>query len=190
MNAIANSHCSDFAERLRAATRPAHRALDHHPLLAPLTRTPLTEKDYARALAALHGPQRAIENVLSGFAPEMQFPPRLADLEADLDALGTTPLPLMAELPRFDSVDQLIGAMYVIEGSNLGGTVIVRLLDESLPAAMPRLFFANSGGHARWGKFWEFATGYCLEENFAVTAEAACLTFGLYKEHLDRCQQV
>jgi heme oxygenase len=120
----------------------------------------------------------------------MQFPPRLADLEADLDALGTTPLPLMAELPRFDSVDQLIGAMYVIEGSNLGGTVIVRLLDESLPAAMPRLFFANSGGHARWGKFWEFSTGYCLEENFAVTAEAACLTFGLYKEHLDRCQQV
>jgi heme oxygenase len=188
MNAI--GHNSVFADRLREATRPAHRALDHHPLLAPLARTPLTEKDYAKALAALHGPQRAIENVLRGFAPEMQFPPRLADLEADLKALCTSPFQLMAELPRLDSVDQLIGAMYVIEGSNLGGAVIARLLDESLPAAIPRLFFANSGGNARWGKFWEFAAGYCLEANFAITAEAACFTFGLYKEHLDQCQHV
>jgi heme oxygenase len=186
MNAIAQ--CATLADRLREATRTAHRALDHHPLLAPLTRTPLAPGDYRNALAALHGPQQAIEKLLVGFAPEIEFPPRLADLESDLMALGASPFPLMAELPQFDTINQLIGAMYVIEGSNLGGAVIARLLAESLPAAMPRTFFSNSGGKARWEKFWAFSTGYCCEESFALVADAACLTFNLYKTHLDQCQ--
>ncbi len=176
-----------FAEQLRAATRSAHRALDHHPLLAPLTRSPLTAGDYINALAALHGTQQAIECWLDDFAPQADFPPRLADLQSDLAALGASPFPLMAELPKFDSDAQRIGAMYVIEGSNLGGIVIARLLDESLPADVPRRFFANSGGKRRWEKFWQFAAAHCRDENLTIVADAACETFNLYKDHLDRC---
>ena len=178
---------NDFAEQLRAATRAAHRALDHHPLLAPLTRSPLKAGDYINALAALHGPQQAVECLLHGFAPQADFPPRLADLHSDLAALGAGSFQLMAELPKFDSDAQRIGAMYVIEGSNLGGIVIARLLDESLPAEIPRSFFANSGGKRRWEKFWQFAGAHCSDANFTVVADAACETFNLYKVHLDRC---
>jgi heme oxygenase len=188
MTAIGQIHI--FADRLREATRPAHHALDHHPLLTPLTHSPLSERNYTHALAALHGPQKAIEKVLSGFAPEIEFPPRLAELDSDLNALGVTPFQLMAELPRFDSVDQMIGAMYVIEGSNLGGAVIARLLEESLPAGTPRVFFANSGGKPRWQKFWRFSTSFCREESFTTVVDAACRTFNLYKIHLDRCQLI
>ena len=185
MNAIGQFH--RFADQLREVTRSAHRAHEHHPLLVPLTRSPLNESDYSKALAALHGPQQAIENMLSGFAPESEFPARLADLESDLNALGVSPFQLMVDLPQFNSVDQLIGAMYVLEGSNLGGAVISRLLDQSLPGGIPRDFFANSGGKARWEKFWAFATASCQDENFAIAAAAACTTFNLYKTHLDLC---
>lgn len=180
-------HSGEFAERLRDATRLAHRALDHHPLLAPLISSRLSESDYAKALAALYGPHRAIEIVLSGFAPQEEFPSRLDDLESDLATLGIHAIPLMASVPKFDSNAQLFGAMYVIEGSNLGGAVIARLLNQSLKPTTPKAFFGNSGGTARWAKFQQFAIGYYIEENFVQIVEAATKTFNLYKNHLDLC---
>lgn len=155
-------------------------------MLAPLIRTPLTKHDYTQALAALHGPQKAIENMLKEFVPAADFPARLADLESDLEILGAIPFPLVTALPRLDTADQLIGAMYVIEGSNLGATAIARVLDQSLPQGLPKSFFANSGGKARWEKFWSFAAVHCRhEDNFSVMASVACATFELYKTHLD-----
>lgn len=185
MNVVGQLHA--VAEQLRAATRAAHRALDHHPLLVPLTRSPLSAGDYINALAVLHGPQQAIESSLLGFASPVDFPPRLSDLQSDLDALGASPFQLMTELPKFESDTRRIGAMYVIEGSNLGGIVIARLLDQSLPAEMPRRFFANSGGKRRWEKFWQFAGPHCHAGNLTMIADAACETFNLYKVHLDNC---
>mgnify|MGYP000857464965 FL=1 len=178
---------TQIAEQLRSATRTAHRALDHHPLLTPLTRSPLSPAAYANALAALHGPQKAIEEALSGFVPENDFPSRLPDLEHDLEILRIAPFPLMAALPCFNSAAQRIGALYVIEGSNLGGAVIARLLDESLPASFPRQFFARAGGNARWEKFWQFAAVNAENDRFSVTTETACKIFQLYKMHLDQC---
>jgi heme oxygenase len=184
----AKSRAEIFANRLREATRPAHRALDHHPILAPLSRSPLSLSVYARALAALHGPQQAIECLLGSFAPGLQFPPRLADLERDLSTLGASPFPLMAEIPEYQSESQLLGVMYVIEGSNLGGAVIARQLALGLPITAPRDFFGKSGGPSRWENFWRFAASHFLDDNIAIVEDAACTIFGLYKEHLDRCQ--
>lgn len=180
------SPIKSIAELLRESTRLAHRALDHHPLLAPLSHCPVTRTTYADALAALHGPQRAIEGMLCGFTPETDFPSRLADLESDLESLGISPFELSVDLPRVDSAEQLIGIMYVIEGSNLGGAVIARLLEESLPAAVPRKFFSNAGGHARWEKFWQFAATRYREGNAQAMTDSACQTFALYKAHLDQ----
>ncbi len=184
----ANDKLCAFADHLREATRSAHRTLDHHPVLAPLTRSPLSVAAYAKALAALHGPQQAIERMLGSFAPGTQFPPRLADLDRDLALLGLSPFPLMAEIPQCVSEPQLMGALYVIEGSNLGGAVIARQLTLSLPIAVPRDFFEKSGGPPRWGDFWRFAAEHCLAENIAIIEDSACKIFNLYKEHLDRCQ--
>src|SRR5574343_10593 len=177
---------TDFAERLREATRTAHRELDHHPLLAPLVRPVLSEHDYAKALAALCGPQQAIEEALEQFAPRELFPPRVNYLENDLRQIGISPYPLMSGLPGCESIACMIGVMYVIEGSNLGGTVIARQLAQSLPPDVPRTFFANTGSLARWQAFWGFAASQIREEDFPLVAEAAIQTFRMYKEHLDR----
>jgi heme oxygenase len=177
----------EFAKRLREATRPAHIVLDHHYLLAPLTRANLSMADYAKALAALHGPHCAIESVLCGFAPETEFPSRLPDLESDLNTLGTKAIPLSTAAAEFNSNEELIGAMYVIEGSNLGGAVISRLLEKSLSPNTPKRFFRNSGGTERWARYQQFASRYWHEESFGLIVEAANKTFMLYKNHLDSC---
>lgn len=178
----------EFAERLRGATRPAHRILDQHPLLLPLIRAPLSHADYGRALAALHGPQCALEARLGGFAPAADFPPRRADLESDLATLGVTAQPLLADLPEFDSPTSLLGAFYVIEGSNLGGAVIARMLAKNLISPSTDAFFGKAGGNARWARYQAFARPHYREDNFQVIADAANRTFRWYAQHLDRCR--
>lgn len=176
-----------LAETLRTATRAAHRALDHHPLLAPLVCPGLTHESYARALAALHGPQAACEARLAGFAPADDFPPRLPDLEADLASLGVAPMPLCAEMPPPATAAERIGIMYVLEGSNLGGAAIARRLEKTLAPDLPRAFFSGAGGAPRWERFWHFAAAYSAPEWLDQACAAACATFEFYRRHLDGC---
>ncbi|MCX8016629.1 MAG: biliverdin-producing heme oxygenase [Rhodocyclaceae bacterium] len=176
----------DFAALLRAATREAHHALDHHPLLAPLVRPGLNLADYGRALASLHAPQAALERLLAGFAPAADFPPRLAALEADLAALGLAPQPLRATPPEAADEAARIGLLYVLEGSNLGAAVIARQLARHLPDA-PRAFFGGGSGAARWERFWRFVAA--IRPDAAAAAQAARAACDFYRRHLDGCEQ-
>ena len=144
--------------RLREATKSAHRALDHHPLLASLARDGLTLATYARALAALHAPHAALEALLAAAIPAADFPPRHHDLATDLAELGVAPYPLYADLPAAPDAARRIGVLYVIEGSNLGGAVIARRLAETLPP-----------------------------DGAATACTAACATFDFYRQHFDAC---
>lgn len=58
-------------------------------------------------------------------------------LQADLAVLGVptqelSTLPFCADLPPMSETAQVIGCLYVIEGSTLGGQVITKLLQQSL----------------------------------------------------------
>lgn len=174
--------------RLREATKSAHRGLDHHPLLAPLVRDGLTLAAYARALAALHAPQAALEALLATAIPVADFPPRRHDLAADLAELGVAPYALSADLPAAPDAARRIGLLYVIEGSNLGGAVIARRLAETLPQA-PCRFFAGSGGPPRWERFWQFAAATLPPNGAAAACAAACTAFDFYRQHLDACSR-
>ncbi|MCX8086838.1 MAG: biliverdin-producing heme oxygenase [Rhodocyclaceae bacterium] len=173
-----------LAAQCRAATRAAHRALDHHPLLAPLLRPGLTLTEYAQALAALYAPQAALESLLAGFAPAKDFPPRSSALAADLAALGLAPEPLRAAPPLAEDVSARLGCLYVLEGSNLGAAFIAQALAKHLPAA-PRRFFAGGADPLRWERFWRFARD-CRPQPERMIA-AAIATFAFYRSHLDAC---
>ena len=168
------------AAALRQATKAAHHALDHHPVLAPLVKNSLTLQDYARALAGLHAPQARLESLLvpwlasgsgsesgGGTSPSLpashEFPPRLGALDADLEHLKKAPYPEMAvfPFPPWTGTDPsgaaaagLIGVMYVLEGATQGALVIAREIAAHLPAA-PRQFFADGNGALRWPAFWQ-----------------------------------
>lgn len=172
---------------LREATRAAHRQLDHHPLLAALMDPALTLEGYGRALAALHGAHGAVESVLAEFAPAALFPRRLPDLASDLAALGVDPMPLTVAVPQPGDDAGMLGMLYVIEGSNLGGAMIARRLATSLPERAPRAFFRGSEGHLRWQRFRAFARGRVLPAECDRASDAAVATFEFYRRHLDRC---
>lgn len=177
---------ASLAVQLRTATRAAHRALDHHPLLALLVRPGLGGSDYARALGALHGPQVAMESWLADFLPAADLPPRLPDLNADLAELASAPCPLMVARPDWpDTVAARLGGAYVIEGAHLGGAVIAR----QLPVNLPRRFFGNAGGEVRWQRFWQFASQFdpISPEQLSAAVLAAEACFAWYRAHLDGC---
>lgn len=177
-----------LAQRLRTATRSAHRALDHHPLLRPLTATTLTLTEYARALAALHAPQAALEASVAGFAPARQFSGRLAALDADLAELGHSPWPLRALPPPAHSPAAQVGLLYVLEGARLGAATLARCLARSLPDA-PRRFFPDTADPARWQAFWSFADRHCPPHEAAEAVGAALAGFACYRQHLNACIQ-
>ncbi len=181
-----------LAQHLKAATRADHQRLDHQFLLARLLAKSLAVADYAATLAALHGPQSALEALCRSHLECLEGAPALSGrsqaLVADLDDLGVDPLPLSLALPDATSPARLVGIMYVLEGSRLGSMVISRQLHANLPAATPRRFFAGSGDPLRWPAFWQFANrqaGHTAQ--LADVVEAAHATYALFFNHLEAC---
>jgi heme oxygenase len=186
------SHTHSLAEHLRGATRVAHQGLDQHPLLRLLVGEDLDVASYATILASLHGPQAALESVLTpplaALGLSETFPPRLAQLEADLTDLVRRPFPLHGGMPERIGDAELVGLLYVLEGSRLGGALIQRQLAHSLPADAPRRFFTVDGDPQRWSRFREFAADHAGELACRDRVTAAALAgFALYRRHLDAC---
>jgi heme oxygenase len=187
-----SSHTHSLAEHLRGATCVAHQGLDQHPMLRLLVGQDLDVASYATILASLHGPQAALESVLTpplaAFGLSRTFPPRLSALEADLSDLGQRPFPLHGREPERIGDPELVGLLYVLEGSRLGGAIIQRQLANSLPEDAPSRFFTVDGDPQRWSRFREFAVDRAGELACRDRVTAAALAgFALYRQHLDAC---
>ncbi len=116
--------------RLRAATGPAHRALEDTLDWRARVATLLGYRDL---LARLHGFHAVWESAIgAGLADEPFLAPRrrLARLAADLGHLGLAPEAITAlprpAVPVLGGPAAATGALYVLEGSTLGGQVIGR----------------------------------------------------------------
>lgn len=191
---------------LRAATRSAHHRIDHHPTLAPLARANLTMAQYQRILQcsmAIHVPlQSLLEDALARmeFTENFRVSPRLSWLKLDFEYFGLTPdADVSAFLssgwqsfrwPRLDTPAALVGSLYVVEGSTLGGQVIARLLKQHLgisPETGGR-FYAGHGPltQDRWSDFIAFAQSTCLPEDILMACDAALDTFEAIDRALSR----
>ncbi len=146
-------------EELRVATHDVHERLHHIPSFAALAEGRLTRGQYAALLRRKLGFHVALEQRLSDgpsvepFGVDLDARRRSHLLRADLAWLGepdATPLPL---LPPFDSAAAALGALYVVEGSTLGGRHLARALDAILPPGEEgRRFLLGHG--ARHGEMW------------------------------------
>jgi heme oxygenase (biliverdin-IX-beta and delta-forming) len=150
-------------QRLKLATHERHMALEKQlPLLHPA----LSLRDYRRFLARFLGYYVPLEARLlplpwwqhMGFAyTDRRKAPRL---EQDLRALGEAEasvqlLPQCHELPALESLPQLLGCLYVVEGATLGGQIISRHLHATLglTAETGAAFFGGYG--TRTGSHWK-----------------------------------
>lgn len=111
-------------------------------------------------------------------------------LRADLEALGArADAPAFAEPPELRSIAAGFGCMYVVEGSTLGGRVILRYVSRELgvSAARGASFFASHEDRvaAMWRAFGEAASAYCTTEERAQEALAAAkVTFLAFERWL------
>ncbi|MDF0486910.1 biliverdin-producing heme oxygenase [Sphingomonas sp. H39-1-10] len=132
---------SAFSARgaLRAATAAHHERVD-----AVFSRADLTNRvDYARFLQAQAGAYLPVEAALARagaarIVPDWETRRRASRLTADLAALGVAVPEDEADV-GFDDDAAVLGGVYVLEGSRLGGAMLAR----DVPADFPKSFLAS-----------------------------------------------
>ncbi len=116
---------------------------------------------------------------------------KLPPLERDMQSLGATvnqieQIPDCPGLPKLDTLDAVLGALYVIEGSALGGQIIYRQIETSLHLDKDSgaSFFFGQGTNT--GSNWKAFLGL-LEEHVSFpeqSAQTACAMFQSFEHWL------
>ena len=150
-------------DRLREATAAAHERLHRHPGLAAAARGDIAREHYRLLLARLYGFHYAfeakLEPALRRHEAGIDVAARAELIAGDLLALGAnradiTTLPLCGSIGGPANMAEALGALYVVEGSALGGAQIARALSPLFGSdnAGGRAFFLGLGARqaARW----------------------------------------
>ncbi|WP_294355983.1 biliverdin-producing heme oxygenase [uncultured Sphingomonas sp.] len=161
--------------RLRAATRASHDAVD-----AAFGGYDLSNcDDYRRFLVAHARALPVAEQALGALAFARTLPPRAPLLEHDLADLGEQ----MPASLSFACADEaaLWGALYVVEGSRLGGVMLAR----SVGSDLPHRYLAAAHGPGQWRAIRDAidAAGRdASTEWYDALLNGAAATFDLYAQ--------
>lgn len=134
---------------LRQAVWPAHQRLEEASPMAAVVQGTATRQQYTAALVALYGVVAPLEQAIQRFLDNAHAgDPTLAPystgqwqrsslLEQDLRQLlgpscNVMNLPRSDSLPPVTNLDQVLGVLYVLEGSRLGGQVIAESVQRHL----------------------------------------------------------
>ena len=163
---------------LRTATAPDHDAVDH-----AFGRYDLAERgSYIAFLQAQAAAFLPVEDAIdrsgsSRLVADWAERRRSDTLRSDLAGLGAA-VPAFAPLPAFASSAALLGAIYVLEGSRLGG----RMLARTVPEAFPQTFLA-AGNPALWRSLLAvLELNLDTGERRATAIEAAKGVFALFEK--------
>ena len=189
MSNIANEsrETSTALQILRKRTNPLHARLDSQSDLAVLLEPGCSLANYQTATMSLAAAYRAVDSALARgeryCSPALPpYIPRLPYLLADILLFGSTaPVSPIFELSAPSSNASYLGMRYVIEGSNLGATVIYRSLRRSVIAQSIGIDKCYWSFAQTWQSSWpallrqlaEIRTHYERDE----AANSACLVF-------------
>lgn len=174
--------------RLKAATLEEHRAVEDS---LPLMRPDLSRDGYVAVLKRLYGLIAAWEILadqrFAGTLREVALSRhRLPLLRDDLQFFGISPdQRAQPQIAIFDGIAELLGAMYVMEGSRLGGQLIARHVSKVLRLEDSRgcSFFNGSGATTgeQWKNFLEILRTQiddCDSDRAILGAKKMFRTFG------------
>jgi len=173
--------------RLREATNAAHERLHGHDGFAAAATGEISRSDYVDLLARLYGFHRPFERAARAVhAFDLAGRGRSGMIATDLAAfgVGAQGLPLCDDMRIDGGEPGLLGALYVVEGSALGGVPIARALERRY-AQDQRRFFLGYG--ERQGAMWrelvarlETLAGAEAAQDAAITAAVG--TFARFEE--------
>ncbi len=187
-------------EVLRRSTAADHDAIEG---AVPLMSERLTPECYVAVLERMHGVVAAWERMGESAAPVWMQPmlqrrKRRALIERDLRFLRRSSAPDLDD-PALDSPDQaldapampvfgsdaeFLGAMYVMEGSRMGGLLIAKHVEAVLRIEAGRgdAYFRGDGGETRamWREFLEVLRTQVPDEETEEVIRGARRMFGLF----------
>jgi len=180
----------DLRQSLRAATSEIHANLHLHAGFASIQNGTIGLIAYRSLLVRLYGFHVAFE---AAFRVESD---RSDWLREDLAALSAGGRPTLDEIPRCTALTSShtpsarLGALYVVEGSTLGGRYLARSLEPLLGSAgnVGRRFFLGRGADTTpaWNAFLARMTSSARTiAEHRETVEAAVRTFSIYQEWLN-----
>jgi heme oxygenase len=178
----------DLRSQLRTSTSDSHVSIEKNPRLARLTSPSLDVDGYFDVMKRYYGFFSGLEADLlaSPFAlPDMRTRVKTPALVSDLAVAGISidELPVCSDVPLVRSRAEVLGVMYVLEGSALGGMQIAKHL-AAFPFTRGRSsFFVSDGAavSARWKSFLTFLEDV-PESEWSSVCSSATRTF----ESLDR----
>lgn len=163
---------------LRAATRADHERVDALYSRFDLTRA-ADYRLFLAAQAAAHIPvEEALDRAGAGAVlPDWEQRRRAELLRRDLDETGAEAA-LAMPAPNFSGFPALLGGLYVIEGSRLGGA----LLKRGLPAGTPARFLDAPADPGAWRRLIAtIDTSIGAPDEIAAATSAAQAVFRLFE---------
>lgn len=182
-----------FTDALKENTYPEHQVSEKK-MVHALKRI-ATNEDYARMLQRLYGFYAPLEALIQKqltpeLLPDLHRRARAEYLLRDIRDLGllNPEFRICRELPPIDTAEQAIGALYVLEGSTLGGRIIAGMLQKQLGDGVPTAYFNGYGEEN--GRMWQTCKDLLdkprtLEQQNAIL-EAAKATFITFKNWIDK----
>ena len=186
--AEADTAIGAFRWVLREATQDVHQRLHRHDGFAAIQNTTIDTASYLRLLLRLYGfyvPFEAAADI--GRDRSAWLEDDMRTLGVDRQALGAAAM--CNEIPCLKSADARLGALYVVEGSALGGRDLGRNLDRLLgPEAIDgRRFFLGRGPGtgAAWKRYLAQLSASSAEpESRTKIIGAAMETFAVFEKWL------
>ncbi|MFD0795747.1 biliverdin-producing heme oxygenase [Mucilaginibacter litoreus] len=148
-----------LSEILKEETRENHQQLEK--MLIGKLKAVSGVKDYADLLKYFYGYFGGLEDQINqaidpDLLPDNADRRKTQSIAEDIKALGET-VPAKANsdtLPRIKNHLEALGALYVIEGSTLGGKIISKMMEQQLALNGAGLSFFTGYGD-RTGQMWE-----------------------------------
>jgi heme oxygenase len=177
------------ALKLKNNTAHHHQLLEE--LLVPHLQNSTTNAQYGAILKTFYGFFKPMEVLLEQYVdvnvmPDLTLRRKAALILTDLDHLNITGYPVLAvNLPHIINTLQALGAMYVLEGSTLGGRGITKMMlkNNSALTLSGLNFFAGYGADTgpKWVAFQNIINGITNEEDVMQMVTAANDTFLKFK---------
>lgn len=181
-------------EALRAATAEKHQELDY--AMTPVIKKATDTESYTKVLEMFYGSFKPVYTAIREWigaeeVPDIDSRFSLQNLEKDLVHYGIDPssIQLMENPPVINTKGAAMGALYVLEGSSLGGVYLAKMLKDQLgiDETDGLAFFAGYGKEtkAKWTSFIQSLENFAADCNCDLQiTEAAADTFDSIKLYL------
>lgn len=184
-----------FIKELRSSTMSAHQALDK--MLIPCIKSIETPVQYGDLLKCFYGYFSRVEEQLSLFLSNYDIPKyderrKAHVIVQELESIGLPFSSGLADIPQIDTKAKAMGAMYVSEGSTLGGKIIAKIIGGNLGIDPAQLRFFNYYGdntEAMWKGFSDALNDYADsidQPGRDEMIQAAIDTFHYFKNWIER----